>query len=102
MASFFRTIDAMSKFSNTLGVFAAYDLINNVRSLQCAPIVAAVVRDIKHYMAIKRRTVGNRILPIGCGGMINSSAIDNTVMRYVLSQSETSRIDFWTVSVRLR
>ncbi|KAF2165358.1 glycoside hydrolase family 72 protein [Zasmidium cellare ATCC 36951] len=95
MAGLFQIIDAMSTFPNTLGVFAAYDLINNPESLQCAPIVAAVVRDVKRYMAIKHRTVGRRILPIGCGGNINANAIDNTVMRYLSSQDLESRIDFW-------
>lgn len=97
MASYFRAIDAMAAFPNVLGAFVAYDLISNTHSLECTPVVAAVVRDLKRYMAIKKRSTGQRVLPIGYGVGDTSIGVDTTVMKYLLSQAPTDRIDFYAV-----
>ncbi|GMG19075.1 unnamed protein product [Ambrosiozyma monospora] len=57
----FATVDMFSNYTNTLGFFAANELINDVDSLYTAPYAKAVVRDMKKY--IKARNY--RSIPVG-------------------------------------
>jgi hypothetical protein len=94
---FFQKIDAMASFPNTLGCLIADHLINNTTSELCAPIITAVVRDLKKYMTLKHRASGQRILPVGLGG---AEYRDNLkVVNYLTAGDESSRIDFWTVRI---
>jgi len=93
--AYFRTVDAMAGFPNTLGFLLASSLINNTRSEQCAPVITAVVRDLKKYMCLRNRAVGQRVLPVGFGaGQYDG---DLKVLNYLAAGDEISRIDFWTV-----
>jgi hypothetical protein len=85
----------MSSFPNTLGALIADQLINDTHSESCAPVVAAVIRDLKIYMDIKLRAIGQRVLPIGFGGAEYKQ--DWKVLDYFSTQEEGSRVDFWTV-----
>jgi hypothetical protein len=92
---FFQKIDVMARFPNTLGCLIADHLINNTTSELCAPVITAVVRDLKKYMTLRHRASGQRILPVGLGG---AEYKDNLkVVSYLTTGDESSRIDFWTV-----
>ncbi|EGP88752.1 1,3-beta-glucanosyltransferase-like protein [Zymoseptoria tritici IPO323] len=62
---YFKTLDVMSQYKNTLGVLAANVLVNNHASEACVPVIAAVVRGMKQYMRLKADATGQRILPVG-------------------------------------
>ncbi|KAI6993081.1 FACT complex subunit, partial [Hortaea werneckii] len=91
----FKTIDLMTQYPNTLGVLVSQHLINDAGSESlCAPVLAAVVRDLKRYMRLKRDLTGQRILPLGYGAAAAGER-DRRVLEYLTSRDEKSRIDFW-------
>lgn len=57
----FATIDAFKGYSNTLGFFAANEVINAPNNTIAAPFIKAVVRDMKHYISKQ----ANRTIPVG-------------------------------------
>jgi len=93
--AYFRTIDAMANYPNTLGFLIADHLINNTRSEISAPVITAVARDLKKYMDLKNRATGQRILPVGFGAGKYDG--DLKVLNYLAAGDESSRIDFWAV-----
>ena len=97
MKSFFRTADALARYPNTLGILAAHLLINSDKFKSCAPVISAVVRDLKRYTRIKNEATGQRILPVGYGAA-TTNELDKLVLDYLSSGDEQHRIDFWTVS----
>jgi len=84
----------MARFPNSLGFLIASGLINNTRSEICAPVITAVVRDLKKYMKMKQQATGQRILPVGFGGGQYDG--DVKVLNYLAAGDESSRIDLWT------
>ena len=97
MNSFFQTVDIMTQYPNVLGILAAHLLINNDASKYCAPVISAVVRDLKRYMKLRNDIFGQRILPVGYGGATTNDR-DRAVVNYLSSGDDQHRIDFWTVS----
>lgn len=57
----FATIDAFKDYENTLGFFAANEVINNENTTNGAPYVKAVIRDMKSYI----KAQANRTIPVG-------------------------------------
>ena len=84
----------MASFPNTLGLLAANTVINGDTTLPAAPVIRAVVRDLKKYMSMRHRLTGQRVLPIGYNAA-TTSARDQTILEY-LSLGDQA-IDFWTV-----
>ncbi|KJX95455.1 hypothetical protein TI39_contig4112g00020 [Zymoseptoria brevis] len=92
---YFKTLDVMSRYKNTLGVLAANVLVNNHASEACIPVIAAVIRDMKQYMRLKADATGQRILPVGYA----AAASDDRNLRmldFLCSQDQKFSIDFWT------
>jgi hypothetical protein len=85
----------MDGFPNVLGVLVAEHLINNLDSERCAPVIKAVVRDLKKYMSLKQQVYGQRPLPVGFGG--GSYKYDRKVLDYMTVGDADSCVDFWTV-----
>lgn len=57
----FATVDSFMGFSNTLGFFAANEVINDDKTTIAAPYIKAVVRDLKAYI----NNHANRTIPVG-------------------------------------
>lgn len=57
----FATVKLMSQYNNTLGFFAANEVINDDSTTAAAAQVKAVVRDIKNF----QRNTGLRTIPVG-------------------------------------
>ncbi|KAM3418073.1 1,3-beta-glucanosyltransferase [Cercospora zeina] len=97
--SYFRTIDVMASFPNTLGMFVAQRLINSMMNdascVACTLVIAAVVKDLKRYMNLRHKVAGQRILPVAYGGD-NDGFRDKQVFEYLRTREESERIDFWT------
>jgi hypothetical protein len=85
----------MVSFPNVLGVLITEHLINNLDSEKCAPVIKAVVRDLKQYMDLKHRLCGQRLLPVGFGG--GSYKYDRKVLDYMTAGDRNCCVDFWTV-----
>jgi hypothetical protein len=100
MAEFFRTVDVMSKYPNTLGLLAANETVNDKDSEKAIPVVKAVVRDLKRYMGMKHEVSGQRVIPIGYNAATNDGR-DKAILDYLSLGGAASTIDFWTVSIIL-
>jgi hypothetical protein len=100
LTAFFRTVDAMAVFPNTLGVLVANHLINNTHSEGCAPVIRAVVRDLKKYMHLRHQAGGQRLLPIGFGAAEYEG--DMKILNYLTAGDKDSNVDFWTVCIYRR
>lgn len=97
LTAYFKRVDVMTSFSNTLGVMAADHLINNTRSESCTPVIRAVVRDLKKYMRLRHEAGRQRVLPIGFGG--GRYEDDRKVLNYLTAGDGNSCVDFWTVRI---
>lgn len=98
MKFFFDVVDRMAKFPNTLGVSAANALINDDASLSAAPVLKAVVRDLKRYMQLKHDTTRQRILSVGYDAATRHTR-DRMVLDYLTSGDKDTSLDHWTVSI---
>lgn len=100
LQSFFRAVDCMAAYNNTLGLLVANELIDSFPSTIVAPVVRAVTRDVKRYMALAAEADGQRILPVG----VNSSDVESLIRQqfeYFSAGDEHEAIDFYSVSFRL-
>lgn len=98
MTEYFQTVGVMAQYPNTLGLLAGNQVINNPITQKAAPVIRAVVRDIKRYMKIQNEANGQRILPVGyTAAMVDQ--LDITVLDFLSQGDPASSIDFWTVSV---
>ncbi|KAK3613863.1 hypothetical protein LTR56_027629 [Elasticomyces elasticus] len=99
--SFFRTVDVMARYPNTLGIAVASGLIEASTATSAASVIKATVRDLKKYMKLKDEVEGQRVVPI-CYDATSTSADDKTILDYLCSGDASSSIDFWTASERSR
>ncbi|RPA86774.1 glycolipid anchored surface protein GAS1, partial [Ascobolus immersus RN42] len=89
----FATIDVMSKYENTLGFFAANEVLNDEK-VHAAPYVKAIIRDMKAY--IKKQI--KRQIPVGY------SAADVASNRMQMAQylncgdKAEERVDFYGIN----
>ena len=97
----FQTVDIMAQYPNTLGLLAGNSVINGPRNQRCAPVIKAVVRDLKGYMKIHHEASGQRTLPIGYTAA-TIDLLDTTALDFLSQGDPASSIDFWTVSHTLR
>lgn len=97
LEEYFQTVDAMAQYPNTLGLVAGHGEINSPRNQRCAPVIKAVVRDLKRYMKLRDEATGQRILPIGYTAA-TFDLLDMTTLDFLSQGDPASSIDFWTVS----
>jgi 1,3-beta-glucanosyltransferase GAS5 len=87
----------MAPHPNTLGVLVANEVINDHNSTAAAPVIRAVTRDVKSYMALAWEASEQRVLPVGYNaanvGMVTRSTFD-----YLTAGSRDESIDFYCVS----
>ena len=99
VAAMFRNIDTMASYPNTMGVFVAYNLINRDTTLTCAPVIKAVVRDVKRYMRIRNQETGQRMLPVGYSGSRDFDPQKDRALMAYLAVGRSDGVDFWGVSI---
>ncbi|KAA8618517.1 1 3-beta-glucanosyltransferase [Pyrenophora tritici-repentis] len=97
MASFFKTVDIMAGFPNTLGLLAGNTVINNDSTMPAAGVLKTAVRDLKKYMKLRNEANGQRVIPIGYSAA-TSSARDQEILEYLTAGDNDMSIDFWTCS----
>ena len=95
LAGHFAAVDAMAAFPNTLGVFAASEVVNTKATLVVTPVIKAVVRDLKTYMELRSEVAGQRVLPVGYSAA--GTAQDRIVFKYLTAGDKRGAIDFWAV-----
>jgi hypothetical protein len=87
----FATVLALSKYDNTLGFFAANEVINDVPSTAAAPYVKAVVRDMKTFL--KNRDL--RAIPVGYSAADIEENRLQSANYFNCGDDETARVDMF-------
>lgn len=98
MTEFFQTVNVMAQYPNTLGLLAGNSVINSPSTQGAAPVIKAVVRDLKRYMKMQNEANGQRIIPVGYTAA-TVDQLDTTVLNFLSLGDPASSIDFWTVSL---
>lgn len=90
LQNIFATIDAFSKYSNTLLFFSGNEVINDDTTTNCAPYVKAVTRDMKSYIASR----GYRKIPVGYSAAdVDSNRFE--MAQYMNCGTNDERSDFF-------
>ncbi|KAK8855094.1 Glucanosyltransferase-domain-containing protein [Apiospora arundinis] len=99
---YFATVDRMAVYPNTLGVVAANEVLQHAGHTVGAPVIRALVRDVKRYMALHVAEAGAsaagepyRVLPVGVisNGM---SSIFYNEFRYFTGGNPEEAVDFFS------
>lgn len=85
------TVLKMAKYNNTLGYFAANEVINDDNSTKAATYVKAVVRDMKTF--IKNRKI--RAIPVGYSAADVAENRLETAMYFNCGDDEMARVDMF-------
>ncbi|KAI5206393.1 hypothetical protein E4T39_02407 [Aureobasidium subglaciale] len=95
VTSFIKTASIMAGYPNTLGIVAGDSVINSHPSLQAAPVLKAVIQDIKRYLAWSNKINGTRLLPVGYSTPdIQSITHAPGLLEYLCLGDVKSTIDF--------
>ncbi|RYO95970.1 hypothetical protein DL765_011708 [Monosporascus sp. GIB2] len=65
MLQLFRRVDCLAAYRNTLGLFMAEEFIKSAPDTAAAPVIRALTRVVKRYMALAAQVAGRRVLPVG-------------------------------------
>lgn len=90
----FAVLDAFREYPNTLGFFAANELINDASNDFDAPYIRAVTRDLKEYMTAR----GGRQIPVGYSAAdVRPILVDtaNYVSCRIGSGTNDGKVDFF-------
>lgn len=87
----FASVKLMSKYNNTLGFFAANEVINDETTTPAATVVKAVVRDIKNF----QKNTGLRRIPVGYSAAdVEQNRLD-TAHYFNCGDDEMARVDMF-------
>lgn len=95
----FHKLDTLAQYPNVIGIIAASEVIHDRESTLAAPIIRAVVRDLKAYSQLKASLSGQRILPVG----VQAADIMTTAssqLQYFTAGEPEARVDFYCVGNR--
>ncbi|KAI0884929.1 glycoside hydrolase family 72 protein [Annulohypoxylon maeteangense] len=90
---YFKAVDNMTKYPNTLGLVLSCEFINDVYRTVLAPMLRAVVRDVKKYIRLIARKKNVRALPVGIFAPDEPSLL-KPHYEYFVSGPEKEAIDF--------
>lgn len=90
-------VDALSKYSNTIGFFAGNEVTNQKNNTPASAYVKAAVRDTKKYIADKQAAGGRWM---GVGYAANDDADIRVAMaHYFNCGAQTDAIDYWGYNI---
>ncbi|RYP73189.1 hypothetical protein DL770_007818 [Monosporascus sp. CRB-9-2] len=96
LQAYFRAIDCMAAYRNTLGAVVANEVINSIPATVAAPVIRAVTRDVKRYMALAAEVAGQRVLPVGISSADVRSILEPQ-FAYFSAGGEEETIDIFAV-----
>ncbi|KAI0602358.1 Glucanosyltransferase-domain-containing protein [Biscogniauxia sp. FL1348] len=80
---YFRAADALARYANTLGLIVASEAINSAQEARGAPVIRALVRDVRRYMGVLATAEEDgatkqqqRVLPLG----VSASSVMSVLM----------------------
>jgi hypothetical protein len=90
LQNIFATIDAFSKYTNTLAFFSGNEVINDDTTTSAAPYVKAVTRDMRQYIG----SMGYRQIPVGYSAAdVDSNRLE--MAEYMNCGTDDERSDFF-------
>lgn len=87
----FATVKLMSQYDNTLGFFAANEVINDPTTTPAAVYVKAVVRDIKNF----QRNTNLRLVPVGYSAADVEENRLQSALYFNCGDDEMARVDMY-------
>ncbi|KAG5417866.1 gel1 [Candida metapsilosis] len=90
----FASAQAFAQYNNTLGFFAGNEVINDGPSLQAAPYVKAVVRDLKTFL--KNRSY--RAIPVGYSAASVAEYRLSSGLYFNCGDNDLARIDMYGIN----
>ncbi|KAI1136808.1 glycoside hydrolase family 72 protein [Hypoxylon sp. FL0543] len=91
---YFRSIDNMARYPNTLGLIVSYELIRNTKMTAMAPHLRAIIRDVKRYMRLASAKRSQRALPVGLVALDQKELL-KPQFDYFAAEPEREAIDFF-------
>ncbi|KAI2463345.1 glycoside hydrolase family 72 protein [Annulohypoxylon bovei var. microspora] len=91
---YFKAVDNMTKYSNTLGLVISCEFIKDVSKTAAAPILRAIIRDVKKYIRLITRKKNQRALPVGIV-VSDQRALLKLQFDYFASEPDKDAIDFF-------
>ncbi|CAJ2511316.1 Uu.00g069410.m01.CDS01 [Anthostomella pinea] len=91
----FRAVDAVAAYPNTLGVIVSNEVISTTQSTRAAPVIRALTRDVKRYMAEAADRAGQRVLPVGISA-VDVLSFQMLQFDYFSAGPEEEAIDFFS------
>lgn len=85
------TVKLMSSYDNLIGIFAANEVINDVKTTPAAAYVKAVIRDIKTF----QRKTGLRLVPVGYSAADVEENRLQSAEYFNCGDDEMARADFY-------
>lgn len=96
MQWYFRCVDSMMKYQNTLGFVSSTGQINDVSKSIVAPSIRAIVRDTKEYIRLVSTKKNVRSLPVGVF-IPDQRSMLKLQYEYFVSTPERDAVDFMGV-----
>lgn len=94
-----RTAGVLATYPNTLAITASNSLVNGRGHLHVAPVLKAIIRDLKRYLACSNKINGTRILPVGyANAAVPHINYQTDFQEYLYSGEKETTVDFWGVS----
>ncbi|KAI1442439.1 glycoside hydrolase family 72 protein [Annulohypoxylon stygium] len=97
MQWYFRCVDSMMKYQNTLGFVSSTGQINDVSKSIVAPSIRAIVRDTKEYIRLVSTKKNVRSLPVGVF-IPDQRSMLKLQYEYFVSTPERDAVDFMGIN----
>ncbi|KAI0016616.1 glycolipid anchored surface protein [Xylariomycetidae sp. FL0641] len=99
LQTYFAAVDVLSQYKNTLGLIVANEVINSPQNTSAAPVIRALVRDVRRYMDLSGQieTAGftRRKLPLGISAAETTSVL-LPQYRYLCGGDDEGVLDFFS------
>ncbi|CAG8488105.1 7840_t:CDS:2 [Cetraspora pellucida] len=96
--SYTATVDAFSKYSNTLAFFAGNEVTNNKSNTEASPFVKAAIRDVKEYIKVNTKKSNGRVIPVGYSSN-DDQAVRIPLKEYFNCGNKSEQADFYGVNL---
>ncbi|CAG8738624.1 32103_t:CDS:2, partial [Racocetra persica] len=96
--NYIATVDAFSKYPNTLAFFAGNEVTNNKSNTEASSFVKAAIRDIKEYIRVNAKKNNGRIIPVGYSSN-DDQDVRIPLKEYFNCGNKSEQADFYGVNL---
>ena len=96
---YFSTIDCIADFPNVLGLISSNEVINSEASMKAAPVLKAVIRDCKSYIALRHaHDQRKRLVPVGVAATDKPDYWIKQARYFTTGSDPMANLDFFAVN----